>query len=319
VKAQMLRAEAAGLSGGVLLDALIGDPTPGHPVALFGRGAAALEGTLWRDSRRSGFLYTALLLGVGGAGSFGALRLFRTPRRRALLTAVAAWAALGGRTLGQEAEAVAAALEADDIDGARRRLRSLCSRDPEALDPAGIVRSTIESVAENTSDAVVAPLAFGAVAGVPGLLLYRAVNTLDAMVGYRNERYARFGFSAARLDDLCNLLPARLTCALAVVLAPLVGGSPRTALRAWRKDGRAHESPNAGRVEASFAGALGLRLGGSVHYPHGLVVRPAIGAARVPEVADVARALRLSRAVSLAAVLIAVAVRLGLAPRKGRL
>jgi adenosylcobinamide-phosphate synthase len=204
---------------------------------------------------------------------------------------------------------MARSLERGELEAARRRLPHLCSRDPEALDPSGITVATVESVAENTSDAVVAPLLYAAVAGIPGLLVYRAINTLDAMVGYRSERYLRFGWAAARLDDLANLIPARLTCGLAAVLAPIIGGSTRLAVRSWRQDGAAHESPNAGPVKAAFAGALGLRLGGPVRYRHGLVERPWIGAGRGPEVADIRRAVRLSQGVGLVSLAFAVAVR----------
>ena len=125
------------------------------------------------------------------------------------------------------------------------------------------MRATVESVAENTSDAVVAPLLWGAVAGVPGLLGYRAVNTLDAMVGHLSARYARFGWASARADDVANAVPARVAALLAAAAAPVVGGEPRGALSAWRRDAHRHPSPNAGPVEAAFAGALGRRLGGS--------------------------------------------------------
>ena len=145
-----------------------------------------------------------------------------------------------------------------------------------------MARAGVESLAENTSDAVVAPLFWGAVAGLPGLLGYRAVNTLDAMVGYRSARYARFGRVAARVDDVANLVPARLTAALTVLLAPLVGGRPADALRAWRRDASGHPSPNAGPVEATAAGALGLRLGGRTEYAYGVEDRPSLGDGRAP-------------------------------------
>jgi adenosylcobinamide-phosphate synthase len=309
MSAELRRAEAAGLLAGVAADALLGDPRPGHPVALFGRLAEASERRLWRHSRAAGALHVLLLAGVVLAGSRLALRLTGAPRRRALLTAAAAWASLGGTTLGREAEAMARSLERGELAAARRRLLHLCSRDPEALGASGITVATVESVAENTSDAVVAPLLYAAVAGIPGLLVYRAINTLDAMVGYRSERYLRFGWAAARLDDLANLIPARLTCSLAAVLAPTAAGSTREAARAWRRDGAAHESPNAGPVKAAFAGALGVRLGGPVCYGHGLVERPSIGSGHDPDAADIRRAVRLSRAVGLASLALAVTAR----------
>jgi adenosylcobinamide-phosphate synthase len=198
-------------------------------------------------------------------------------------------------------------LATEDIGAARRVLPSLCGRDPEALDGDGLARAALESLAENTSDAQVAPLFWAAVAGVPGALGYRAINTLDAMVGYRSPRYARFGWAAARLDDLANIVPARVTATLVVVSAPLVGGSPAGAVRAWRRDAARHPSPNAGVVEAAFAGALGVRLGGPTRYPHGLEIRPTLGDGPPPHVADLRRAVALSWLVQIAAAALAIA------------
>ncbi|NJA59202.1 cobalamin biosynthesis protein, partial [Streptomyces sp. NEAU-H3] len=158
--------------------------------------------------------------------------------------------------------ALAAALEAGDLAAARERLPHLCGRDPRRLDADGIARAVVESVAENTSDAVVGALVWGALGGVPGLVAFRAVNTLDAMVGHKSPRHLRFGWSAARLDDVMGFPGARLTAGLAA----LVGGAPRTALAAVREDAHRHPSPNAGPVEAAFAGALGVRLGGTLSY-----------------------------------------------------
>ena len=152
-------------------------------------------------------------------------------------------------------------------------------------------------MAENTCDAVVAPLLWGAVAGVGGLLGYRAVNTLDAMVGHHSMRYERFGWAAARLDDVANLVPARLTALLAAALAPAVGGSGRAALRTVRRDGAAHPSPNAGRCEAAFAGALGVSLGGTNVYQGRPERRGTLGDGPPPTARDLARAVWLSRLV----------------------
>ena len=135
----------------------------------------------------------------------------------------------------------------------------------------------MESVAENTSDAQVAPLLWATVGGTPGALAYRAINTLDSMIGHRSPRYLRFGWAAARLDDAANYLAARATAALVVMCAPVVGGSPSGAVRAWREDAARHPSPNAGVVEAAFAGALGVRLGGPTQYLHELQIRPTLG------------------------------------------
>jgi adenosylcobinamide-phosphate synthase len=202
----------------------------------------------------------------------------------------------------REAGAVAELVEAGEIAGARRRITALVGRDPEALDAAGLCAAAIESVAENTVDAVVAPLLWTAVAGAPGALGYRADNTLDALVGHRSARYARFGTAAARADDVANWPAARLTAALAVVL----GGDPRTAVRAWRDDASGHPSPNAGRAEAAFAGALGVRLGGTLAYGGRVEHRPRLGDGREPGPEDVRRAVRLAWKVSAAAAAIAM-------------
>ena len=208
-------------------------------------------------------------------------------------------------------------LTAGDVDGARALLPSLCGRDPAVLDAAGLTRAALESIAENTSDAQVGPLVWATLGGAPAVLMYRAVNTLDAMIGNRSPRYARFGWAAARADDLANLLAARFTGLCVVACAPVVGGSPAEALRAWRRDARRHPSPNAGVAEASFAGALGVRLGGPTQYAHELEIRPTLGDGRVPEVADLARAVRLSRAVQLLAAAVAI-LSVSVAGRSGR-
>ena len=291
-----MTAAAIALGGGA--DLVFGDPRRGHPVAAFGRAAAALEGVAHRPTRRAGAAYAGAL--VGAVVVVAALleeRLPRTPLR-----AVALWTALGARSLMREASAVAELVEAGDIDAARRRVTSLVGRDPDALDAAGLCAAAIESVAENTVDAVVAPLLWTAVAGAPGVLGHRAVNTLDAMVGHRSVRYARFGTAAARADDVANWPAARLTAALTVLL----GDDARAALRAWRHDAPAHPSPNAGRAEAAFAGALGTRLGGTLAYGGRVEHRPQLGDGREPGPDDVRRAVRLAWKVSAAAAALAM-------------
>ena len=301
----------AGLAAGLAADGLLGDPRRGHPVAGFGRLADSLERRVHRDSRAVGTVYVLGL--VAGPTLLGVAGLAATrgrPTSRAALTALATWTVVGGTSLRREAAAMAALLEADDLDGARARLSHLCGRDPAPLDRAGLARATVESVAENTSDAVVGPLVWGALGGLPGLLAYRAVNTLDAMVGHRSPRYARFGWAAARTDDAMNLLPSRLCAGLATALAPVVGGRPAAAWSAWRRDGGKHPSPNAGPVEAAFAGALGRTLGGCLAYAGRVEDRPLLGDGPSPEVRDIARAAELSAAVTLGAGAVAVGVRL---------
>ncbi|ADG89278.1 cobalamin biosynthesis protein CobD [Thermobispora bispora] len=309
---------ATGILLGALIDRLAGDPRRGHPVALFGGAAAALERRIHRDSRSRGVLYTACCVGAAAGLGVIADRLTRSrPLARAAVTAAATWAVLGGTTLEKEGAYLAGALEAGDLRAARERLPHLCGRDPSGLDAGELARATVESLAENTSDAVVAPLFWGAVLGVPGLLAYRAVNTLDAMVGHRSPRYARFGWAAARLDDLANLVPARLTAWLTVLLAGTAGGSARGAAAVLRRDGHRHPSPNAGRCEAAFAGALGVRLGGANRYGERVEHRPELGDGPRPSAGDIRRAVRLSRAVSLAAVVLAAGARAVRARRRG--
>ncbi|OBI75725.1 cobalamin biosynthesis protein [Mycolicibacterium fortuitum] len=304
---------AAGIALGFLADLLLGDPRRGHPVAGFGTGAARLETHTYADSRGAGTLHTGLLLG-GLAG----LGWVAGRRDRIWVTAAATYVALGGTSLNRVGHQMSRLLTTDDVAGARRLLPSLCGRDPAALDASGLTRATVESLAENTSDAQVAPLFWAAIGGVPGVLVYRGANTLDAMIGHRSPRYHHFGWAAARFDDLLNYVPARLTGVLAVLCAPVVGGSPVAALRAWRRDAARHPSPNAGVAEASFAGALGVRLGGPTQYAHQLEIRPTLGDGRIPEVADVARAVRLSRAVQAAAAAVAVLLAVSVASRSGR-
>jgi len=297
---------AAGLLLGHLLDRALGDPRRGHPVAAFGRVAAAVETRTYVDSRAAGARHAVLL--VGGAAAVGVAVERATDGRPVLhtaATAVATWAVLGGTTLGREADAVHGHLAAGDLAGARRRVTHLVGRSTGDLAADEVGRAVVESVAENTSDAVVAPLVWGTALGVPGLLGYRAANTLDAMVGHRGARYGRFGWASARLDDLLNLPGSRVTGLLAAALAPTVGGSAVDALTAWRRDAGAHPSPNAGVVEAAFAGALGVRLGGRNHYPHGTEDRVRLGHGPAPAAYDIGRAVALSRRVGLAAVLLA--------------
>ncbi|WP_435613053.1 cobalamin biosynthesis protein [Streptomyces sp. bgisy159] len=312
------RVFAYGAAAGLLGDLLLGDPRRGHPVAAFGRAATAVERVLWRDHRGRGALHTAVC--VGGTVAVGAAvarAVRRSPTASVALTGMATWAVVGGTSLAREARAVGDALAAGDVAAARARLPHLCGRDPQALDADGIARAVVESVAENTSDAVVGALVWGALAGVPGLVGFRAVNTLDAMVGHKSPRYRRYGWASARLDDLAGWPGARLTAVLAAVAGP----DPRGAVRAWRADAGRHPSPNAGPVESSFAGALGVRLGGTLSYGGRVEHRPVLNGAagRAVAVTDIDRAVRLSRRVGWLALGAGVAGRLAVrALTKGR-
>ncbi|MEU8676457.1 cobalamin biosynthesis protein [Streptomyces sp. NPDC048560] len=300
---------AYGATTGLIGDLLLGDPRRGHPVAAFGTAAAKVEDRLWRDHRGWGALHTLICAGgAAGAAALTARAVRGRPAAAVALTAAATWSVIGGTSLGREARAIGGALAAGDIEVARERLPHLCGRDPHSLDGPQMARAVVESVAENTSDAVVGALVWGALGGVPGLVGFRAVNTLDAMVGHKSPRYRRYGWASARLDDLAGWPGARLTAALAVA----AGGRPRQAVRAWRADAGKHPSPNAGPVEAAFAGALGVRLGGTLAYGGRVEHRPVLNGAagRAVETADIERAVRLSRRVSALALGVCVAGRL---------
>jgi adenosylcobinamide-phosphate synthase len=297
-----------GLALGFAADWFLADPRRGHPVAGFGRVASGLRKVAYADSRVAGVVYAGSLVSGVAALGVAAERFGRSrpgPLAGTLLTAAATWSVLGGTSLRREASVIGESLERGDVAAARERLPHLCGRDPRSLDADQIARAVVESVAENTSDAVVAPLFWGAVAGIPGLLAYRAANTLDAMVGYRNAKYRNFGWAAARLDDVLNYVPARVTGAVTVAAAPVVGGSPLRTLRVLRRDGGRHPSPNAGRCEASAAGALGVRLGGTNTYGEVVEHRPVMGSGRAPRVADIRRASVLSATVGLVAAAVA--------------
>ena len=285
---------ASGIAAGILADRLIKDPQRYHPVALFGQYALWWERRLYRDNKVAGAVFAAVCVLPPTLVAAGVAK--RAPR---LATAVALWAALGGTSLERTGMRMAQALESGDEDAARCWVPWLCSRDPELLDAPGMARAAVESMAENTSDAAIAPLVWAAVAGAPGVVAHRCINTLDAMVGYRNERYRNFGWASAKLDDAIAWVPARLTATVHTGFAALHGRGA-AALRAWRDDAPSHPSPNAGPVEATAAAALGVRLGGPPAYAPGVEKRPYLGEGPAPTVQTVREAVRLSRWTQLA-------------------
>jgi len=265
-------------AAGLLLDRLGGEPPAGvHPVARFGNAMERLEQRLWGDSRARGVGYAAAGVALGALGG-----------RRVRSTSAVVALVVAGRELRLVARRVGDLLAAGDIDRARAELPALVGRDPSELDAAGVAAAVIESVAENTVDAVVAPAFWAVVAGAPGAAAYRAINTMDAMVGRRNERYRNFGWASARLDDIANFIPARIFAALVAAVAPAQRGAVRIAAR---HGARAHPSPNAGVAEAAVAGALGRELGGPLRYGPILENRPPLGTGPRPTAADVPRAV----------------------------
>ena len=288
------------VAAGLVADRLLGEPAlEPHPVAAFGSLMQKVEDRLWADSRALGVVHAGLGLAVGA----GAGQVVRS-------TALATYVAVAGRSLAGAATAVGDALGAGDLDSARRLLPSLAGRDPADLDAKEIARAVVESVAENTVDAVVAPAMWASLAGPPGVLAHRAVNTMDAMVGHRSGRYVRYGWASARLDDAMAWVPARMTATL------VAGVRPTRAPAVWRtvrRDAGAHPSPNAGVAEAAYAAALGLRLGGTNRYGDLVEHRAELGDGPPPGPADIARAVRLLDDVGLA--LVALLGAIGLARR----
>lgn len=278
---------ALGAALGLAADRLFGEPpVPGkfHPVALFGSLATATEERLYADERGRGLLYTGLNAGI--AAGVGAV---------VGSAAAGSYVATSGRALHAAALDVGRALDAGDLDGARTLLPNLVGRDPDGLDAGEIARAVVESVAENTTDAIVAPALWTVAAGSTGAFLHRAGDTLDSMVGYRNDRYARFGTAAARLDDALAWVPARATAGLVALVRP------RQAAAVWqavRSDAPQHPSPNAGVAEAAFAAALGVQLGGLNRYGDVVEDRPTMGDGRPVEAGDIEAAVALSRQVS---------------------
>ncbi|MCX6900426.1 MAG: adenosylcobinamide-phosphate synthase CbiB [Verrucomicrobia bacterium] len=254
------------------LDLLLGDPRwlP-HPVKLIGRFAAALEAPLRRsisNARVAGVIAVVIVLSVTGLIAFALVHCAAAlhPIAGDVVSILLLYTTFATKDLAQHAHAVYRALADDGLPEARRRVAMIVGRDTANLDEREVVRATVESVAESLVDGVTAPLFFSVLGGPIGAMLYKAVNTLDSTFGYKDERYLQFGWASARLDDVANFLPARLTAPLVAVAAALLGHNALRSLRIWLRDGRKHASPNAGLSEAAVAGALGVQLGGLNYY-----------------------------------------------------
>ena len=274
---------------GVGFDRLLGEPpVRWHPVAWFGSAMTAVESRLHADDRRRGAIYTTVGVAVAVVPAVAMRRLVGPMPAVAIATGVA----VAGRMLEREAHAVADELMADDLPGARRQVARLVGRSTDGLDAEEITRAVIETVAENTVDAVTASLFWASVAGAPAASAHRAINTMDAMVGHRTERHGRFGWASARLDDAANWIPARLTATAVMMAMP---SRSREIVAAVRHDARHHPSPNGGVIEAAFAAALGVRLGGTNVYGGVVDDRGVLGTGRAPRPADVRRATGLAR------------------------
>ena len=305
---------------GFALDLLLGDPAwlP-HPVVLMGRYIS------WYEKRlRPLFPKTQRGELLGGAGLAVSLPLLTLalcvavchiarclgPMAELILQSFWCFQALAARGLAQESGRVYAALKRGDLPGARQAVSRIVGRDTEALDAEGVAKAAVETVAENFSDGVAAPLLYMMLGGAPLALCYKAVNTMDSMVGYKNERYLHFGRAAAKLDDAANHLPSRIAALFWIAAALLTGLDARSAYRIWRRDARLHLSPNAGQTESACAGSLGVQLGGAAWYFGRRYEKAALGDARRPcEAEDIRRANRMMLCGSVLLLLACVSLR----------
>lgn len=267
----------------LMLDWLFGEPQRRHPLVGFGNITHWVERSFYRPTKLAGaigafVLVVPITLLSGWLASFSPL----------LIGVITVYVVIGHKSLSEHALAVKHALQSGDLSHARQRISYMVSRETKQLDETAISRATLESVLENGSDAIFAPLFWFAIAGVPGAVLYRLSNTLDAMWGYKNDRYLQFGWAAAKFDDILNYIPARLTA----ISYAAVGNWP-TAIQCWREQAPACESPNAGPVMAAGAGSLQLKLGGAATYHGSTLERPILGCGRDPQHEDISSALNL--------------------------
>ena len=314
---------AAAALCGFVIDLLLGDPAwMPHPVVCMGRCISALEKLLRRifpktpKGELAGGVILAAVLPLGTLALTGlcvwGLGLIH-PALSFALQVLWCWQALAAKGLRQESENVCRALVTGTLDDARKAVSRIVGRDTAALSREGVIRAAVETVAENFSDGVVAPLFWMLLGGAPLALAYKAVNTMDSMVGYKNDRYLYFGRAAAKLDDAANWLPSRLAALLLVAAAPLTGQNAGRAFAIWRRDRRKHASPNSAQTESAMAGALGVRLAGPASYFGKIHQKPWIGDDTRPiEPEDITRAGRMLYAGSVLALLLLCGARLGI-------
>ena len=295
----MLLWNATALVLGAGLDSLLGDP-PGlpHMVVLFGKAISFWEARLYpmEDKRSAGALLVLLTVLTCAAPIALALGLAAKlhPLAYILLSALLCWQCLAAKSLRDESDLVRVPLVEGDLPKARQMVARIVGRDTDALDEAGVARAAVETVAENTADGIIAPLFYIALFGPLGGCVYKSVNTMDSMVGYKNDRYMDFGRFAAKFDDVVNFIPARLAALELILAAYLTGMDGKNAWRIWKRDRRNHASPNSAQTESAMAGALGLRLAGDAVYFGKLVKKPYIGDELRPiEPEDIRRAHKL--------------------------
>lgn len=312
------------LAVGFVLDLLLGDPEwlP-HPIRLIGWLIAKLERGLRRLFPKSprgelwgGVCLVGIVTLLSTAVPLGILVLAYWLHWMAgiVVESIFCYQLLAMRCLQKESMAVARVLKTGNLAAARKQVGRIVGRDTDRLDCAGVTRAAVETVAENTSDGVIAPMLFLAIGGAPLGFFYKAVNTMDSMVGYRNDQYLHFGRAAARLDDVLNFIPARLSAVLMIVSAFLLGFDGRNAFRIWRRDRHNHKSPNSAQTESVCAGALQIQLAGDAWYFGELHQKPTIGASIRPvRVGDIQRANGLLFSTAVLCLLLVIAVKLPLA------
>lgn len=308
---------------GFLLDMWLADPgwMP-HPVVLMGKCITRLEEVLRSrfpatpKGERAAGCVLAVLLPVGTLVLTGAICLLAGRIHPLLGMAVQTfwcWQALAVKGLAEESKNVYRQLAAEDLPGARRAVARIVGRDTQALTEEGVTKAAVETVAENFSDGVVAPLFYMMIGGAPLALCYKAVNTMDSMIGYKNQRYLQFGRAAAKLDDAANYLPSRLAAVFWIAAAGLTGQDAPNAWRIWRRDRRNHASPNSAQTESACAGALGVQLAGPAYYFGEYYNKPTIGDAKRPtEPRDILRANRMLFAGAGLALVLGLGLRAGI-------
>ncbi len=306
--------------GGFVLDCLLGDPnTMPHPVIWMGKAISQLEKWLRRrlpptpNGEFAGGVILAVVLPVGTLLlSGGACWLCGKihPLLGLALQTLWCWQALAMRCLVAESRHVYRCLQSQGLEAGRKAVSRIVGRDTAQLSEQGVMRATVETVAENFSDGVLAPLLYMLIGGAPLALMYKAINTMDSMVGYKNDRYLYFGRAAARLDDAANYLPSRIAALVWILACPMAGGSRKNAWKIWRRDRRQHASPNSAQTESACAGSLGIQLAGPACYFGKRMEKPYIGdALRQIEPEDILRTNRIMVASSVVGLVIGLAIR----------
>ena len=304
---------------GFLLDCLLGDPEKmPHPVIWMGKAISRLEKRLRRrlpqtpGGERTGGILLAITLPVGTlllSGGLCWLFWWIHPLLGLALQILWCWQALAMRCLAKESRNVYRCLKTEGLESARKAVARIVGRDTAQLTEQGVIKATVETVAENFSDGVLAPMLYMLIGGAPLALTYKAINTMDSMVGYKNDKYLYFGRAAARLDDVANYLPSRIAALLWVLACPLAGGSLKKAWQIWRRDRRNHASPNSAQTESACAGSLGIQLAGPACYFGKLVEKPYIGdAVREIEPEDILRTNRMMIVSSVVGLVIGLAI-----------